>query len=154
MKGFPPHADTRPTLALFRLSEKTECKKYMAIPAVGELSRESTLLRLMWWCASARNFARQRAHVGWTPEAHQVPSKEVIAAHSVPIAARPSRRDVPTDAALDDAGVPLHVLPPESWEVLKQKLGAGEQRASTTAALDRRERGESQNEVRLHERSG
>ena len=88
-----------------RLSDRTECKKFLHLPDASEASKQAVLTRLLLWCSRAKDFARQRSHVRFTPALADVPSMNVLQAQN--LEERFPYRDVMTDKDLDGLEVSL-----------------------------------------------
>ena len=99
-----------------RLSQRSECKKFIGLRNDSDQEKQDVIQRLMFWLAQSTSFARQRQHVAWTPALHDCPTEAFLNSKMLLVA--PPWRGVRSDLDLDEKSVPLGLMPPQSWEEL------------------------------------
>ena len=109
-----------------RKGAKTDCKKQFKVLGDTPHDHEVCCRRLLFWCLQGRDFACQREHLAWELAADDVPGlmilRSLIPAHIA------TRAEIVHDVDLDGRGVPLDIMPPQSWT---WELGS----ASSSAAI-------------------
>jgi hypothetical protein len=122
-----------------RLNKKSECKKFFRIQGPAEKEAISTLHRVMFWCTRCREFPRQRDHIRFEPIEEECPPRAFLMARRINEA--PKFSTVKTDEELDAAGVPLDLLPPESWARCEELGAEARERRSRARGRGRGGRG-------------
>ena len=77
--------------------------------------RNHAVMKALFWCDQAKQYPRQRLHMGFNPFLDQVPAMEFLVARKLAEAEGPRARDVRADTEMDSVGVPIEALPPDSW---------------------------------------
>ena len=98
-----------------RLNKTSWCTKFMTNESDSREARRQTLIRLMFWCSRAHEYSRQASHIAWHPIFAECPPREWLLANRPSADIAHSMSDIRSDRDLNDAGVPLELLPPESW---------------------------------------
>ena len=96
-----------------RLNGKTDCKRFFRLASTSEEDKDQTLRKLMLWLACAKEYPRQRDHMTMDVDNVPLPPYSFLQGRKETVG--PEARHVRHDIDLDDAGVELHILPPDSW---------------------------------------
>ena len=115
-----------------RKSEGTDCKKAFQVLGPSRRDQAACLRRVMFWLVRWNDYPRQSSHLAFEPSTATVPSYSFLsAANTVTLA--PTRRDVIPDTRLNTVPVPLHIMPPDSWQYYYEQIAPAAMAAQPVA---------------------
>ena len=126
-----------------RLNAKSGCKKWFRISGKTKEDARRAGVQMMTWCSHAQEYSRQRSHMTWLPAYSDCPTAAFLLARRLPPESAPARGACRHDEDLDRMGVPLHLLPPDSWARCKEleEAAAGAATSADPAPVPRGGRG-------------
>jgi len=92
------HGAYQASCKFHRKNAKTACKKLFAVRGPTPIDRVNALRQFMFWCVMARDYDRQRSHMGFNPSLADCPDDETLLALTIET---PPDERVPTDIELD-----------------------------------------------------
>ena len=105
----PPFGGWQAACPFHKLNDKSGCKKWFGLEGSSDADKTKLVRRILWWCACASDYSRQRKHVCYESPTEDVQDDAFVLA-MLP-QDRPPPKSIKTDVELDDADVAVAVAP-------------------------------------------